>query len=136
MAATPIEAPALAPDAAVAAAQPHATGPMLTLTWPTDQKAEWKVSYQREGGPAEVTVDDRSGKAKAPKPPQPETVARLMRRVHDGTGMGTTWQVIIFIGGIIPALLAVTGILMWLHARRRGRAMRERRAAAILAPAE
>jgi hypothetical protein len=63
-------------------------------------------------------------------------VARLMRRIHDGTGMGTMWQVIIFIGGIIPALLAVTGILMWLHARRRDRAMRKRRAAAILAPAE
>ena len=136
MSATPIEAPALAPDAAVAAAGSHATGPLLTLTWPTDQKAEWKVAYQREAGPAEVTVDDRNGKAKAPKPPQPETVARLMRRVHDGTGMGMTWQVIIFIGGVIPALLAVTGILMWLHARRRDRAMRERRAAAILAPAE
>ena len=136
MAAAPIAAPALAPDAAVAAAQPHATGPMLTLSWPTDQKAEWKVSYQREGSPAEVIVDDGSGKAKAPKPPQPETVARLMRRIHDGTGMGATWQVIIFIGGLIPALLAVTGILMWLHVRRRDHAMRERRAMARLAPAE
>jgi hypothetical protein len=41
-----------------------------------------------------------------------------MRRIHDGTGMGALWQTIIFIGGIIPALLAVTGILMWLHIRR------------------
>ena len=136
MAAAPLEAPLLAPDGAIAAAQPYATGPILTLTWPTDQKAEWKVSYQRQGGPAEVTVDDRSGRAKAPKPPQPETVARLMRRIHDGTGMGTTWQVIIFVGGIIPAVLAITGILMWLNARRRDRAMRERRAMHRLAPAE
>ncbi len=136
MAAAPIEAPALTPDTAIAAAQHHATGPLFTLTWPTDQKAEWKIAYQRDGGPAEVVVDDRSGKAKPPKPPQPETVARLMRRIHDGTGMGTTWQVIIFIGGLIPALLAITGILMWLHQRRRDRAMRERRAMAQLAPAE
>lgn len=40
-----------------------------------------------------------------------------MRRVHDGTDMGIVWQVIIFIGGIIPAVLAVTGIIMWWRAR-------------------
>ena len=136
MGAAPIESPALAPDAAIAAARRHSTGPLLTLTWPTDQNKEWKVAYQRNGGPAEVTIDDRSGKAKAPKPPQPETVARLMRRIHDGTGMGLGWQVIIFIGGLIPALLAITGVLMWLHQRRRDQAMRERRATAQFAPAE
>ena len=136
MAAAPVEVPALTPDAAIAAAQRHAAGRLLTLTWPTDQKAEWKVAYQRDGGLFEVTVNDRNGQAKPPKPPQPETWARLMRRIHDGTGMGATWRVIIFIGGLIPALLAVTGILMWLHQRRRDRAMRERRAMARLAPAE
>ena len=40
-----------------------------------------------------------------------------MRRWHDGTGMGLVWQIVIFIGGIIPALLAVTGIVMWLRSR-------------------
>ena len=44
-----------------------------------------------------------------------------MRRWHDGTGMGALWQTIIFIGGLIPALLAVTGILMWLNLRRQRR---------------
>jgi hypothetical protein len=42
-----------------------------------------------------------------------------MRRLHDGTGMGPVWQTIIFIGGILPALLAVTGTTMWLRIRRR-----------------
>ena len=60
---------------------------------------------------------ERTRAATPPTPPQPETVARLMRRIHDGTGMGTFWQVIIFIGGIIPAVLAVTGIMMWLNMR-------------------
>jgi uncharacterized iron-regulated membrane protein len=50
-----------------------------------------------------------------------------MRRIHDGTGMAALWQAIIFLGGLVPAGLAVTGILMWLRARRRGRAMRVRR---------
>jgi hypothetical protein len=40
-----------------------------------------------------------------------------MRRLHDGTGMGLAWQIVIFIGGIIPAILAVTGIVMWLRSR-------------------
>jgi hypothetical protein len=42
-----------------------------------------------------------------------------MRRIHDGTGMPLVWQMIIFVGGILPAILAVTGILMWLRTRRR-----------------
>jgi hypothetical protein len=42
-----------------------------------------------------------------------------MRRIHDGTGMPLAWQIIIFVGGILPALLAVTGILMWLRMRKR-----------------
>ena len=40
-----------------------------------------------------------------------------MRRWHDGSGMGAVWQVLIFLGGIIPAVLAVTGIMMWLRNR-------------------
>ena len=43
----------------------------------------------------------RTGAATAPQraggPQRP-----LMRRWHDGTGMGPVWQVIIFLGGIIP----------------------------------
>jgi uncharacterized iron-regulated membrane protein len=31
--------------------------------------------------------------------------------------MGIVWQVIIFVGGVLPAALAVTGIIMWLRAR-------------------
>ena len=111
----------LAPEAALAAAQPFATGKLVTITWPAEPKREWKLSFKRDGGPAEVVVNDGTGAATPPKPRQPETVARLMRRVHDGTGMGILWQVIIFIGGIIPAALALTGILMWANMRRRRR---------------
>jgi uncharacterized iron-regulated membrane protein len=42
--------------------------------------------------------------------------------------MGALWQIIIFIGGLIPAMLAVTGVIMWWKARRRRTAMIERRA--------
>lgn len=115
--ARPLEAPALTVDAAVTAAQPYGTGELAGIAWPTDQKAEWKISYARKGGNAVVPVDDRTATASPAPPPQPETLARTMRRWHDGTGMGLAWQTIIFVGGIIPALLSVTGIVIWWRAR-------------------
>jgi uncharacterized iron-regulated membrane protein len=129
MRAQPLERTGLTPEAALAAATPHATGELLTITWPTDQAPQWKLGFAREGGPAEVSVDDASGEATPPRPAQPETLARTMRRLHDGDRMGLVWQIVIFIGGIIPALLAVTGIMMWLRSRGWRAAMdRKRRA--------
>ena len=118
MRARPLPAPQLSPDEALAAAQPLAPDrPLSQIGWPTDQSPKWKIAFQREGGPAEVEVADRGGEVTPPKPPRPETRARTMRRWHDGTGMGALWQAIIFIGGILPALLALTGVLMWLRSR-------------------
>ena len=121
MSAAPLAETRIAPDAALNSAERFSTGPLTTISWPTEQQAEWKVSYKRPGGAADVTVADASGAVTAPKPLQPETTARLMRRIHDGTGMGALWQTIIFIAGIIPALLAITGILMWWNLRQRRR---------------
>jgi uncharacterized iron-regulated membrane protein len=119
MAALPAAETRMSPDSALAAARPLAAGALASLTWPNAPEMKWKVSFRSDRGPAEVSLDDRTGAASPPRPPQPETTARLMRRLHDGTGMGALWQTIIFIGGIVPALLAVTGIQMWLRARRR-----------------
>ncbi|MDQ3139297.1 MAG: PepSY domain-containing protein [Pseudomonadota bacterium] len=136
--AQPLTAPGMAPDAALAAASVHATGPLVSIAWPTDKKAEWKLGFAREGGNAEVVVDDATRAAIPPGPVKPETLARTMRRLHDGTGMGAIWQVVIFVGGILPALLAVTGLIMWLRTRgRRGDAVRRRKQRSrIPAPAE
>jgi uncharacterized iron-regulated membrane protein len=130
MGAAPIEAPRLGPDQALGLAAPLRSGDLQVLTWPTAPDAKWKLSFARTGGPAEVTVDDGTGAVTPPKAPQPETTSRLMRRIHDGTGTGPVWQLIIFLGGIIPAALAVTGILMWFNRRRRRALSRGRWAAA------
>jgi uncharacterized iron-regulated membrane protein len=129
MRARPLDVTALTADNAVRAASPHASGALASIAWPTDQAPEWKISYQRTGGPAEVEVADASGAVTPPKPPRPEAFARTMRRWHDGTGMGGVWQTIIFVGGIIPAILAVTGVIMWLRTRgwRRDISVRQRR---------
>jgi uncharacterized iron-regulated membrane protein len=118
-AAAPAAEVRLSPDEALAAAAPLADGGLTNLAWPSGPDARWKVSFARPGGPAEVTVDDRTAEASPPRPLQPETTARLMRRIHDGNGMGALWQTIIFIAGLVPALLAVTGIMMWFAFRRR-----------------
>ena len=126
--ARPLHQTRISEDSALSAARPHATGPLATITWPTDQSPEWKVAFAREGGPAEIEIADSTGAVSPPRPPRPETTARTMRRWHDGTGMGPVWQVIIFIGGIVPAALAVTGIVMWLRSRGwRAKLKRKRR---------
>ena len=129
--AKPLDSTVTSVDAAVAVAMPFATGPLASIAWPTDQKAEWRIGFEQQGGPAVVTVIDATAKATKPKPPQPETLARKMRRWHDGTGMGPIWQLLIFVGGLIPAILSVTGIIIWWRARKpRSRSSAYRRASA------
>lgn len=131
MRARPLEEPTTDVDAAIAAAKPFATGDLVSISWPTDQKAEWKIGFARKGGNAEVPVVDGTAMASPPPPPQAETLARTMRRWHDGTGMGPVWQIIIFLGGIVPALLSVTGIIIWWRARKpRTKVRNHRRSAA------
>lgn len=120
-------------DAALAAARPLGDGGRLaTIAWPTDQSPQWKISFA--GAPGGVTVDDATARAAPPRPPRPETNARLMRRWHDGTNMGPVWQTLIFLGGIIPAGLAGTGIVMWLRSRGWRAQLAKKRKAQKLAP--
>ena len=125
--ARPLAETATSPDEALAAARPLAPGAIVSIAWPTDQAPEWKIGFAQQGGPAEVKVADSSGAITPPKPAQPETLARTMRRWHDGTGMGPIWQIIIFLGGIAPALLAITGVVMWLRSRGWRSRLRKRR---------
>ena len=134
MQARPLEHPAMTVDAVATLAQAHATGPLASINWPTDQAPAWKVGFVRDGGVAEVEVADAHREVTPPRPPRPETTARTMRRWHDGTGMGAVWQTIIFIGGLIPAALAVTGIIMWLRSRGWRAQLRRKRRARRLAP--
>jgi uncharacterized iron-regulated membrane protein len=71
----------------------------------------------------QVRVDDRTGAAEARPAPPPgpgggDPVMRLMRRVHDGDDMGALWRAIIAAAGLAPALLGVTGTVLWLKRRR------------------
>jgi uncharacterized iron-regulated membrane protein len=119
MRARPLDTTATPLDDAVAKALAATPGTLRSVAWPTDLKPEWTIEVAAKGPPASVAIADADGAAKVtpPRPPQPETVARLMRRIHDGNGMGLVWQIIIFLGGLIPAMLGVTGVIMWWRAR-------------------
>ncbi len=125
--AKPLAVTRLSLDTAIASAQAVLPGDLRQVTWPTDLKPEWRIALAGSSQP-QVTVDDATGKAKAGQP-QRENTARLMRRIHDGTGMGGLWQAIIFLGGILPAILAVTGIIMWWRARGWKAELKARKAA-------
>lgn len=111
--AAPLANPALALDAVIARTRAIGGGDPRVINWPTDRSADWSVTF---AGERRITVADDSGVA-APAPGGQGGVARLMRRIHDGTGMGIAWQAIIFVGGLIPAILGVTGVIMWWRAR-------------------
>jgi LPXTG-motif cell wall-anchored protein len=48
-----------------------------------------------------------------------------MRQVHDGTDTGPVWQWIITLAGLAPAVLGVSGVVMWLRRRARRQRLAE-----------
>ena len=121
--AAPLAGPAL--DVNVVALK--APSAPVSIAWPTEKSPVWKIGLEK----GEAEVADATG-ALTVKPPRPETIARKMRRWHDGTRMGPVWQVVIFLGGLIPVALAITGITMWVNSRK----WRRRPAPREFAPAE
>ena len=122
-----LERPALAPDAALAAARQAVSGggQLVSVIWPTDRAPEWKIGLESAG---EVSVNDATGQATPPRRDGPGDPQRsLMRRLHDGTDMGIVWQIIIFLGGIIPAILSITGLVMWWRSRGWKKALARKR---------
>ena len=112
--------PLARPAAPLEAVLAQARGPVAAVEWPTDRDGQWKVTLSGPAGPATIAVVDATGAVSAAPSAPPrsaEPMARLVRRIHDGSGMGIVWQVVIFLGGLLPAALTVTGVIMWWRAR-------------------
>ena len=116
-------------QSAVAKAEAAGQGTASLVAWPTEARPQWSIELKSGEGPAKVSVaaSDLTAKIES-RGEEPETVARLMRRIHDGNGFPFAWQLVVFLGGILPAILAITGIIMWWRARGWRGAIAARRA--------
>lgn len=119
-------------QAVAAAARSRPGAQVVSVSVPIrGQEPVWRVQLKAPGAerPATVQVVDATGQVKAARGPGgeggPDPLSRWMRKIHDGADTGIVWQTIIFLGGIAPALLGVTGVVMWL--RRRGRRLAQTR---------
>ena len=137
--APPVAQPTTSLEAALAAALADRPGGVVAgVNTPTEGKdPAWRIQISVPGAkePATVQVSDATGETKkskravrqsaAPSAGEggPDPLSRLMRRVHDGNEMGFVWQTIIFLAGMAPAVLGVTGVVMWLRRRARLRAL-------------
>lgn len=126
--APPIAAPRLTVNEAVVATQGVSKlTEVLAIRWPTEASAKWTVGLDRDGERADFEVDDGDGSVVAAR--GGSAVARFMRQLHDGTGYNPLYQTIIFVAGMLPAVLGITGVIMWLRTRgwRAAIAMRRKR---------
>lgn len=82
-----------------------------TVRYPLETLPRWTVSTSAGG----YEVDDATG-AVSPAENAPGA-ARYMRQLHDGHEYNAVWQTIIFIGGLAPLALGITGVIMWLRTR-------------------
>lgn len=140
----PMETPASAIDDALAAARAENPGAaaLSSITLPTaGDRPSWRVQFAAAGegaSPSTVQVADGSLKAKADRGgggggrANQDELSRLMRTIHDGQETPFLWQLVVFLGGVAPVVLAITGLVMWV--RKQFRKARLRRPE--LAPAE
>lgn len=127
----PLAAPSTSIDAAVAAAAAEKPGLTLaSVSLPTEgRRATWRVQFAPagEGDPVTVQIGDKDGKPQKARgreagpaaPERPDELSPLMRKIHDGQDTPFIWQLLVFLTGVAPPLLGVTGTVMWLRRRAR-----------------
>lgn len=116
MRARPLPVTNLSVDAVVEKAQAETPGPLAAISWPTELDPAWKVSIRTPGKPAVVAVNDATG-AVTSAGGGAGRIGTMLRRMHDGNDMGPIWQAVIFVAGLMPTLLGITGLVMWWRAR-------------------
>ena len=115
--ARPVATTRLTAQTAIARAGALLPGPVRSITWPTEKKPDWSVAIGADRGRVVSVADDDGVAALAPVPKGQGGAMRLVRGIHEGSVGGPLWRLIVFVAGLIPAVLAVTGIIMWWRAR-------------------
>ena len=126
---SPLRQTAMTADAALGVAlkaEPGARASMIAL--PVAARGEaaevaapvWRVQIRKDGGEnATILVNDRNGETAHPAAQMSgDRAAQWIRWLHEGSNSGSIWRAIVFLTGVLPAVFAVTGIMMWLRRRR------------------
>ena len=90
------------------------------LTAPSNTTKAWRLEVEAPDGTRHtVSIDDATGQTTLEQPPRRgDAIGTWMRRVHEGRSHGPVWTALAGLCGILPTLLAITGVLMWLRKRR------------------
>jgi uncharacterized iron-regulated membrane protein len=115
-------------DAVKAAGRPDAR--LVTASLPTEGgQPSWRLEFSTASGAnLRLLVADATGEAQPDRGGRgdgagasgpPDRVSPLMRKIHDGADTGPIWQAIITLAGVAPAILGITGLIMWLRSRGR-----------------
>jgi uncharacterized iron-regulated membrane protein len=117
--AKPVVSTSVSVDAAAAKALTSIPGKLVSIAWPTDFEANWRVQIAHSGKVTELTIADATGETKRVGDVDQKSGGseRISERLHAGYGMGLIWQIAIFIGGITPLVLGTTGLVMWWRSR-------------------
>ncbi len=121
----------LTPDEAVNAAQSlYPAAKVVSLGLPAGPRGTYRVNLREPGdgmalpsGGTTVFLDPSSGSVLKRMSPSERTGGDkflvMQRLLHNGDALGAIGRLAIFVVGLLPALLAVTGTMMWLRQRRR-----------------
>jgi uncharacterized iron-regulated membrane protein len=128
--AAPLDSPSTDIDRAVAVAS--ATQPDLALvaiSLPTEgRKPAWRLQFASDerDSPITVQVGDSDGQVQKPRagsggPASSDRLSPVMRKIHDAKETPLIWQVLVFLTGVAPPVLGISGVWMWLQRRARRR---------------
>jgi len=122
----------IGPDEAIAAAREHyEKSTVVGVGFPTGPRGAYRVNLREMGdnnsrSGTVVFVDARTHnilqKLDRATRGGGDTFLLWQRILHEGGGGGAIGRFIVFLGGLMPPILMVTGLLMWLRQRKRKRA--------------
>lgn len=112
--------PARSPSEIYAAAAARPDSAVDAIFYPNPQTGAWRVRLREDGKTEPVTlmINDRSGEVSIVQPLSGDRTASWIRWLHEGSHSGEVWRFVVFLSGIMPAVLGITGILVWLRQRR------------------
>lgn len=113
----------ISPDAAVSAAQTLYPEARVTgLGLPAGPRGVYRVNLRDAAGPIAVFLDPATAavvrRIDSSNRSAGDRFLAAQRQLHTGEAFGAG-RIALFAGGILPAMLAVTGTMMWLRQRRR-----------------